>query len=291
MDTTSASREPGSTFTPVVQVLTPEPRVPTAPDLSFGGILGRFPGLAKADAVCWSGSTAAGWGNALSDVDLFAFSDQELELPVDETMETWPSSDKTGVQWHNWMGRYGDVCVDLEVWPTAALATVLAPYLGPDEPEFCGLSDELQDFIYRLSIAVPLSNNAYFERMRDLIDRSSYRRSLGRSIKTFAENQLTDVAGQLESEDVRTARFSATLAAYTAADHCLVLAADLCRGRKWLLRRLEATPACGITVDEYRAEVLDGARPGESDRDCAVRTARWAQAQLIRVEPQALTFR
>lgn len=291
MDAANTLTEPGPLFAPVVQVLTPEPEKPMPPDLSFSAILKRFPGLAEAEAVCWTGSTAAGWGNALSDVDLYVFSDHELELPVDDTMETWPSSDKSGVRWHNWMGRYGDVCVDLETWPTETLATVLVPYLAADEPEFCGLSENLQDFVYRLSIAVPLKNDAYFDRVRQLIDRSSYRRSLARSLKSLAENQLNDLAGQLASGDVISARFSATLAAYFAADHCLVLAGELCRRRKWLLRRLQATPACGISVDEYRAEVLDGARPGESERDCAVRTARWAQSHLIRVEPQALTLR
>jgi Nucleotidyltransferase domain len=291
MAATNASTEPGSTFAPTVQVLTPEPEVPMPPDLSFGAILERFPALAKAEAVCLTGSIAAGWGNPLSDVDLYVFSDQELELPVDETMETWTSTDKSGLSWLSWVGRYGDACVDLKVWPTEALATVLAPYLAPDEPEFCALTYTPQDFIYRHSVAFPLKNDAYFDQMRELIDGSSYRRSLARSLKVLAENRLIDVAGQLAAADIMSARLTAIIAANVTADHCLVLAGELCRGEKWLLRRLQATPACGISVDEYRAEVLGGARPGQSERDCAVRIARWAQSHLIRVEPQALIFR
>lgn len=285
----TTARESTSSFAPVIQVLTPEPEVPTPPNLSFDALVERFSVLAEAHAVCWTGSTAAGWGNVLSDVDLYVFSDEELEIPVDSTAETWTTTDKSGQQWHSWMGRYGDVCLDLKVWPTTALASALAPYLGPDEPEACGLSYELQDFVYRMSIAVPLKNDAYFDQMRALIDRSSYRRSLARYIKSLAENELNDIAGQLASDDVMSARFTATLAAYNVADHCLVLAGGLCRTRKWLLRRLQATPECGISVGEYRAQVLDGAWPGESDRDCAMRIARWAQSHLIRVEPQALS--
>ena len=98
-----------------------------------------------------------------------------------------------------------------------------------------------------------------------------------------------DVAGQLDSGDYITARMSAVAAAGRVADACLVLAGELCRGRKWLLRRMESTPSCGITVDEYRANVLDGARPGESDADCARRVARWCQAHMVRMEDAFLT--
>ncbi len=291
MTAISASSGPVATFAPTIRVLTPEPKVPTHPNLSFGAILERFPGIAKADAVGWTGSTAAGWGNALSDVDLFVFSDQEIALPIDETMETWPGADNSGLTWVNWMGRYGDVCVDLKVWPTEALVIILAPYSGPNQPEFCGLNYSLQDFIYRMSVAVPLKNGAYFDRMRELIDRSSYGRSLARSLKNRAENRLNDVAGQLAAGDVMSARCTAILAANAATDQCLVLAGELCRGEKWLLRRLQATPECEISVDEYRSEVMEGTRPGESEGDCALRIARWAQSQLIRAESQALTMR
>lgn len=291
MPFTNASRGFGSTaFAPTLQVLTPEPAAPTQPDLSFAAILQRFPGLAESEAVCWTGSTAAGWGNVLSDVDLFVFSDRTIDLPIDDTMEAWASSDKSGMRWLSWMGRYDDVCVDLQVWPTDALATVLEPYLGADEPEFCGLSVDLQDFVYRVSIGVALKDEDYFDRMRVVIRRSSYRRSLARQLKSIAENQLNDVAGQLASGDIMSARLAATLAAYTAADHCLVLAGELCRRQKWLLRRLEATPSCGISVAEYRTVVLDGASNGEPELDCAVRIARWAQSHLIRVESEALSI-
>ena len=291
MNDMSGPSRPNCFFKPTIQVLTPEPEAPAPPDISLSAILERFPGLAEAEAVCWTGSTAAGWGNALSDVDLYVFSDQELQLPIDDTMETWSNTDEGGLHWLSWMGRYADTCVDLKVWPTRALDAVLAPYIAPNEPEFCGLSYEMQDLIFRLSIAVPLKNTAYFDTMRKAIYSSSYRQSLARSIKSKAENRLNDFSGQLTSGDVMSARFSATLAAYSAADHCVVLAGDLCPVQKWLPRRLQGTPACGITPDEYRSEVLDGARPGESERDCAVRIARWAQSHLIRVEPLALTFR
>jgi hypothetical protein len=280
---------PVSVFAPSVHVLTAEPDAPVPADLSFDAILRHFPGLAEAEAVCWTGSTAAGWGNELSDIDLFVLSDKELELPVDPTMETWPSSDKSGVSWFNWMGRSGDVFFDLQVWPTRALETVLSPFLAAEEPEFCGFTEYLQDFVYRISIGVPLLNTGYFEGARELIGRSSYRRALARTLKTRAENQLNDYAGQLAAGDELSARISALLAAHTTADHCLVLSGDLCRRPKWLLRRLDATPACGMSVAEFRSEVLDGARPGESDGDCATRTARWTLSHLIRVEAEALS--
>lgn len=275
-------------FEPSIQVIALQPKALEPPDLSFSALLKHFPGLAQAEAVCKTGSTVAGWGNPFSDIDLYAFSDKVLDLPIDETMETWPGSDKSGMRWTNWMGVYDNARVDLVVWPTNALASALATYVDT-EVEFCGLSDSLQDFVYRLSIAVPLKNEDYFREMRDLLDRSSYRRSLARFLKASAENALTDVAGQLEAGDNITARLSAVAAAGRIADACLVFAGELCRGTKWLLRRMESTPGCGITVDEYRANVLDGARPGESDGDYARRVARWCQAHMVRMEDAFLT--
>lgn len=276
------------TFNPTVQVIAAQPAVLDPPNLSFDAILQHFPGLAKAAAVCMTGSTAAGWSNTFSDVDLYVFADHELDLPVDETMETWPGADPSGIRWHNWMGVYDNARIDLKVWPTDTLGTALRPYLE-NEVEFCGMGDFLQDFVYRLSIGIPLKNDDFFERMRELLDSSSYRRALARFLKAEAENCLTDVAGQLDSGDDMTARVSAVLAAGFVADACLVLSGQLCRRKKWLLRRLQSTPECGIGVDEYRTTVLDGARPGESDGDCARRIARWAQGHIVRQEDAFLT--
>lgn len=276
------------TFAPQIDVLTQQPGSLQVPDLSFEAILGHFPGLAEADAVCLTGSTAAGWGNTFSDIDLFVFSDIDLDLPVDETMETWPGTDRSGIKWFNWMGRYGDARVDLKVWPTDTLSKVLQPYFAEDEPEFSSLGIDAEDFVYRVSIASALKNPQFFAEMRDLLDRSSYRRSLARALKVTAENALTDVAGQLASGDVLSARISAVLSASTTADACLVIAGELCRRPKWLLRRIEATPACGIGVDEYRAVVLDGRLPSETDEQCALRVARWAQSHLVRAEAKIL---
>lgn len=142
MNAISSLREPRSPFPPSFHVLTPEPVAPAPLDISFASAPKRFPGIAWAEAVCWAGSTAIAWGNLLSDVNLYVFSGKELELPVDETMKTWTTADeRSGLTWLSCMGRYGDMCVDLKVWPTNALAIVLASsYRPPQEPEFCGLS-------------------------------------------------------------------------------------------------------------------------------------------------------
>lgn len=276
-----------TTFHPTIDVLSEQPRTLQPVDRSYDGLLGHFPGLAGAEAVCFTGSIAAGWGNQFSDIDIFAFSDTELGLPVDETMETWPGSDPSGLRWHNWMGRYGDSRVDIQVWPTTALATALAPCIE-GEPEFFSNQGAIPDFVYRFSIGIALKNDEFFERGRALINASSYRRSLGRTLKVQAENALTDVAGQLSAGDHTTARLSATSAAADVADMCLVLVGELCRSRKWLFRRLEASPDCGMSAEEYREVVLGGPRPGESDGKCALRIARWAQGHLVRVEQGAL---
>ncbi|RNH97590.1 hypothetical protein EEZ25_30055 [Micromonospora aurantiaca] len=263
-----------------------QPRVRRAAHLDFESILKRFPALAEAEAVCWTGSTAAGWGNVYSDLDLYVFADQEIKLPVDETMERWPGVDNSGIRWDNWLGEYEQSRVDLTLWQTDTLANLLAPYLS-EEVEFCGMSDLMRRFVYRMTIAVPLKNEDYFRQMQELIEKSSFRRSLARASKVWAENALTDVAGQLDAGDDASARLSAGMAAAKAADACLILHGEYCGGQKWLMRRLKSTPECGISVDEYRSVVLDG-RPGESDGDYALRVARWAQGHLVRLEDKFL---
>jgi len=270
-------------FNPTVEVIVAQSKLREPPNLSYEAILKRFPGLAEADAVCWTGSTANGWGNVFSDIDLYAFADREIDLPVDETMETWPGSDKSGIRWQTWMGEYQKTRVDLTVWSTDTFTKVLEPYLG-DEVELCGMSDVLLGFIYRVSIGVPLKNEAYFREMLDLLDKSSFRRALARTTKVWAENALTDAAGQLDADDQASARISAGIAAYRVVDACLILHGELCRNQKWIMRRLERKPECGINPDEFRSVVLNGTRPGESDGDYALRVARWAQGHLVRLD-------
>jgi hypothetical protein len=274
-------------FNPTIDVLVAQGDLRQPPDMNFDSILKRFPGLAEADAVCWTGSAAIGWGNVYSDYDLFAFSDKTLELPMDETAETWPGSDKSGISWDNWMGEYEKARVDLTVWPTGTLAAVLRPYLE-NQLELVGLSEAMQAFVYRMSIAVPLKNEGFFREMRELLDASSFGPARARTAKVWAENSLTDVAGQLDAGDEASARVSAQIAAVRVADACLALQGDFCHNEKWVMRRLASMPECGIGVDEYRSMVLDGARPGESDGDCALRIARWAQGHLVRLEGKFL---
>jgi hypothetical protein len=256
--------------------------------LSLTAIAHRFPGILTADAICLTGSIAAGWGNAYSDVDIYAFSDHELELPIDDTMEMWPGSHSSGLRWLSWIGPYDQSRVDLTVWPTDAVATALEPLLGSTEPEYYEAGKALEDLIYRVSIAEPLKGDTLVDEMRRMIGRSGYRRVVARHSKFVAENALTDAAGQLESGDTMTALLSAMRAATFATDACLLLAGDLCKGEKWMFRRLERTPACGITLSEYRSMVLQTPKAGESDGAASLRLARWAQTHLVRVEDELL---
>ena len=276
-------------FAPSVVVLTEQPRVLRPPDLTLEGILGHFPGLAGAEAVAITGSIAAGWGNPYSDVDLFVFSDTECELPADESVETWRNEDPSGLNRQNWMGRYGDSLVDLKVWPLDAPRRALARFLDGLNPEMTQVSLLVKDFIYRMSIARPLQGEEFFADARKLIASSTYRGALARELKMAAENRLNDVVGQLAAGDTLGARVTCMAAAGFMADCCLVMAGDLCRGEKWLLRRLERTPSCGIDARQYCADVLDGPRPGESYGDCARRIADWVRAMIVRVEDEVLS--
>lgn len=287
MDGIDSSGVP-SRFAPSVEVFSSVPASPQPPALDLESVVERFPGFRGAEALCWTGSMAVGRGNPQSDLDFYAFADTEIDLPSDESVESWTSTVHGGTRVQCWMGRYGDRLADVQVWPTNFPEKLLEPFLGGKEPEFCGMSTSLQEVVFRLSVAVPLKNAAFFEDVRSLIARSSYKRALGRSLKSRAENLLVDVVGQLQADDFLAARYTAIQAATFAADHCLVLSGDLCRGPKWLLRRLSQAPDCGIQVGEFEDQVLRGPHEGESGGDTALRVARWAQSHLVRMEPYAL---
>jgi hypothetical protein len=278
----------GRTFAPALNVMVEQPAVLAEPDLSLAGLLTRFPGLAKVDAVGLTGSVAAGFGNALSDIDLFVFADNMPDLPVDETMETW-SSGEGNLRTTTWMGRYGDHRVDLKVWPTEAPRLALSPFLEDVAPEFCEVSHSTMDYIYRLSIARPLAGEPFFDNVRQLIETSHYGPALARSLKLAAEARLLDVAGQLMSGDLMSARLTAVEAASIAVDCRLVLTGDYCRSQKWLLRRLDkGGAACGISPATFRSDVLDGPRAGESDIAHVTRVAHWARDAISAVESELL---
>lgn len=276
-------------FEPSVTVLVPQPRDLDLPDLSLDGILGRLPDLARAEAICLTGSIVRGWGNTYSDVDVYVFADDELELPMDETAEA-SGGREGGLTWTRWIGIYDDWRVDLKVWPTRAFETVLAPFLASPEPEFAGLQPARDDFVYRASIGRPLVNDGFLERVRDLLDESSYRQARARTLKGLAENALVDVAGQLRAGDDVSARLAARGAATEVTDACLVVGGDICPSPKWLLRRLQDTPQAGITPEEYVGEVLEGPDPDESPAEFALRVARWTQSHFLRVEEQTLVL-
>jgi len=276
------------TFAPTLHVMVEQPAVLAEPDVSMEGLLVRFPGLASVQAVGLTGSIAAGYGNAFSDLDLYTFADDMPDLPIDETMEMWSGGDGT-LQSTTWMGRYGDHRVDLKVWPSDAPQRALAPFLEATAPEFCEVNHPTQDFIYRLYIARPLAGSGFFEEARHLIEKSSYRLALARTLKLAVENRLIDIAGQLKSGDGMSARLAAVDAAAVAADCRLVMAGDYCRSRKWLMRRLEKNAAaCGIDVSDFCANVLDGPRAGESDVAFATRVAAWARDAICVVESELL---
>src|SRR5256714_7060132 len=235
-------------FAPSVVVLTEEPRVLEPPDLSLDGILRRFPGLAAVEALGITGSTAAGWGNPYSDIDIYAFSDTECELPMDDSVETWRNEDASGLGRVIWMAGYGAALVGLKLWPRAARRRVLASFLDGNDPELIEVGYMMQDFIYRVSVIQPLRGDNFFADTRRLIATSTYPGALARQLKVSAENRLNDVAGQLQAGDTLGARLAAMSAAGFVARSFPGLARGRCPTAKWVLRRLGRAPARGVNV-------------------------------------------
>lgn len=204
-------------------------------------------GCRDGEVLFWSGSWVDGLANASSDLDFYLIGDAdrqhgEPELtgvgmpPIFETMTA------------------GALRLDVTVIPTE-LITGVAAYLGTfryglDHPAIW--SDDLREFVHRLSIGVAVVGAGRFEELRSQIDFARFREYLAATYHRGVDSLREDVGGLLDEGDLASAYFNARRRLDLAADMYLAAQGDTnTRTDKWRWKKLQRTAAAPWVTADY----------------------------------------
>lgn len=151
------------------------------------------------EALFWSGSWIDGFANSKSDIDLY------LVAPHPRTEDAASVADVTGpgMPPMRMMVVPGPTRLDLTVVPLELIHTVGA-FLGDfdgDNGYPVAWSDNLREFVHRLTIGVSLLPASPFEEYRALVDPEKFRTYLKRFYQNRADSLFEDVQGLLDEGD------------------------------------------------------------------------------------------
>lgn len=221
---------------------------------------------ASYQAVYVAGSLVRGWGNALSDLDVYVVTDTVWDRPVVESASV-PLDPPTlpidvirvdGVRW------------DVEYWSDRQVDQMLAK-LGKDNVDAGGagpneLSRYEMDFLERLGHARAVEGEGWLDARRAQLADSAFRQVMVSGALHYCDIYAEDAIGQLEAGDLDSAVLSARLAFGCAVDALLAGHGELGQSPKWRARRFRAADPAELSFEEYWATEtmrdLDPAAPG-----------------------------
>jgi hypothetical protein len=226
-------------------------------------------GLTTADtlAMLCVGSTARGWANDASDVDIYVVTEspaapdgaKSMAVPVSPT--TIPAViDQDGAQ--RWEIKY---------WTDGQVDQILAK-VDPSRLAPGSVADELaeieENFIERVVSSLPVTGAEWLARRKRQLADSAYRAYLVSKSLHKAEGSVEDAVGQLAAGDLDCAVLSAHGAMRHTVDallESLGCFGSLCP--KWRPRRMRDAAPAQLDFDEYWAmetmQGLDRADPRE----------------------------
>lgn len=187
------------------------------------------------EVLFWSGSWVDGIANSRSDLDFYIIGDAGRQHGQPEL---------TGVGMppiYETMSR-GPLRLDVTV-VSADLISAVADYLtsfryGLDNPAIW--SDDLREFVHRLSIGLPVVGQSRFVELRSLVDYQQFRNYLTATYHRGVDSLREDVAGLLEEGDLIAAYLNARRRLDLAVDMLLVSKGDTnTRTDKWRWKKLQ----------------------------------------------------
>ncbi|MFF5970036.1 hypothetical protein ACFY7C_00770 [Streptomyces sp. NPDC012769] len=201
--------------------------------------------------VYLSGSLVRGWGNALSDVDVYVITDEDWSSPTAELGHVALEPDTLPVEIRYVDGRRWDI----EYWRETQIDQVLAKvdWSVLDGSKAAGnrlSSDELY-FLERLSYAAAVSGDDWLRERKEQLDKSAMRSVLVARSLNNADTYTQDVIGQLEAGDVESAVLSTKIAFGHAVDALVAAAGEYGLNPKWRARRFRAAAPGLLTFEEY----------------------------------------
>lgn len=191
------------------------------------------------EVLFWSGSWVDGLANSKSDLDFYIIGDAARQQGQPEL---------TGVGMppiYETMSR-GPLRLDITV-VSPELITAVAGYLagfryGQDHPAIW--SDDLREFVHRLTIGLPLVGQARFAELRSQVDYRQFSNYLMATYHRGVDSLREDVAGLLEEGDLVAGYFNARRRLDLAVDMFLVAKGDTnTRTDKWRWKKLQRSAA------------------------------------------------
>lgn len=201
-------------------------------------LLGEF-ACRDEEVLFWSGSWVDGLANSKSDLDFYIIGDEarqqgQAELtgvgmpPIYETMTRGPL-------------RLDVTVVSPEL--IARVADYLAGFrYGLDNPAIW--SDDLREFVHRLSIGLAVVGEERFAKLQSLVDYGQFRSFLKATYHRGVDSFREDVAGLLAEGDLIAAYFNSRRRCDLAVDMFLVSKGDTnTRTDKWRWKKLKRSAA------------------------------------------------
>jgi hypothetical protein len=210
------------------------------------------PALTNSMCVYLSGSLAAGFGHASSDLDINVVS-KELPRGFDAAGSVQLSVDPPSVPIV--CGHVGGTPCDAELWLEDQAMQLLAKLPAGSTPaeslERADLTDGDIDSLYRLSIGRPISGAGWLEHAQARLTASGFDALLARQHAGVTEALVGDALGMLESGDAQSASLAARAAFGSAVDGLLVQHGELSPGAKWRVRKMLRADPQELPFQEY----------------------------------------
>jgi hypothetical protein len=202
------------------------------------------------EALFWSGSWLDGFGNSRSDIDLY------LITPSSRSTGGVPEVTGPGMPPMEMTVVPGPTRLDITRVPLDLLRKCgdFLDRLDTDNDYPTAWSDNLREFVHRLTIGIALVPDSPFEEYRSLIDPKKFRGYLKRFYQNRADSLFEDVQGLLDEGDTVSAALVARKRMEAAFDMYLATIGETnTRVDKWRWKKIKRSfHQNDVIVEKYR---------------------------------------
>ncbi|HWT95349.1 MAG TPA: hypothetical protein VN238_20300 [Solirubrobacteraceae bacterium] len=202
-------------------------------------------------AVYVSGSLVRGWGNASSDVDVYAITRGPWRSDSAQLQHVALQPDVLPVQITFVEGRRWDVEYWLDTQVDQVLAKVAPEVIEGDQAAGKWLTDDELDFLDRLAYAAPVTGHDWLGERQEQLRASALRSVLVARALNNADLYTEDAVGQLDAGDVESAVLSVKLVFASTIDALLADAGEVAQNPKWRARKFRRAEPPVLGFDDY----------------------------------------
>lgn len=203
---------------------------------------------ASSNCVYLSGSFASGMAHAASDFDIFVITDEPF-LPENPTGVGHASVDPQA--YPIVIRQLPEGRCDIEYWQALQVSRLIEKFAPGNST--LGFTIDDVDFLYRLSIARPLSGEDWLREQQETLARSEFASMVAQRAFGTADSLFEDALGMLAVGDQHSAVLAAHEGFGRAIDGLLAIHRQFSPRRKWRAQKLMRAGPELISLDEYWA--------------------------------------